>query len=58
MYIEGNLRKKKKQSNNFIIDLTNAKINFEEAKRQIGSIYISKRFLWIDKIFVVKENSI
>lgn len=56
--IEGNLRKKKKQSNNFIIDLTNAKIDFKEAERQIESIYISKRYLWIDKIFIIKENSI
>lgn len=43
--IEGNLRKKKKQSNNFIIDLTNAKIDFKEVERQIESIYISKRYL-------------
>lgn len=56
--IEGNLRKKKMQSNNFIIDLTNAKIDFIEAERQIQSIYISKRFLWIEKIFVIKENKI
>lgn len=56
--IEGNLRKKKKQSNNFIIDLTNTEIDFEEVERQISSIYISKRFLWIDKILVIKENYI
>lgn len=56
--IEGNLRKKKKQSDNFVIDITNAKITFKEMERQIGSIYISKRFLWIDKIFIVKDNSI
>lgn len=56
--IEGNLRKKKKQSNNFIIDLTNAKIDFKQAEMQIESIYISKRYLWIDKIIVVKEGNI
>lgn len=56
--IEGNLRKKKKQANNFIIDLTNAKIDLKETRRQIESIYISKRFLWIDKLFVIKENEI
>ncbi len=56
--IEGNLRKKQKQSNNFIIDLTKAKINLEEAERQIKSIYNSKRYLWIDKILVIKEDGI
>lgn len=56
--IEGNLRKKKKQSNNFIIDVTNSKLDFKETERQIESIYISKRYLWIDKIIIIKENNI
>ncbi len=56
--IEGNLRKKKKQANNFIIDLTNAKIDIKEAERQIENIYTSKRYLWIDKIVIIKESKI
>lgn len=56
--IEGNLRKKKNQANNFIIDVTNTKMDSKEIERQIKSIYISKRFMWIDKIFVIKENKI
>ena len=56
--IEGNLRKKKKQANNFIIDLTNTKIDLLEVKRQIKSIYISKRFLWIDKIVTIKNSEL
>lgn len=56
--IEGNLRKKKEQANNFIIDLTNTNIGFKEMERQIKSIYISKRYLWIDKIFIIKNNNI
>ena len=56
--IEGNIRKKKNQANNFIIDVTNTKMDIKEIERQIESIYISKRYLWVDKIFVVKENSI
>lgn len=56
--IEGNLRKKKKQANNFIIDLTNTNIEFKEIERQIKSIYISKRYLWIDKIFIIKNCNI
>lgn len=56
--IEGNLRKKKEQANNFIIDLTNTNIGFKKMERQIKSIYISKRYLWIDKIFIIKNNNI
>lgn len=56
--IEGNLKKKNKQANNFIIDLTNTNIEFKEIERQIESIYISKRYLWIDKIFIIKKNNI
>lgn len=56
--IEGNLKKKKKQANNFIIDLTNSKLSNEEANRQIESIYISKRYLWIDKIFIINAEKI
>lgn len=56
--IEGNLRKKKNQANNFIIDITSTKMNYKEIERQIKSIYISKRFTWIDKIFIIKENKI
>lgn len=56
--IEGNLRKKKKQSNNFVIDLTSSKIDFKEVERQVESIYISKRYLWINKIIIIKDNNI
>lgn len=56
--IEGNLRKKQKQSNNFIIDITNAKLDVNEAEKQIVSIYNSKRYRWIDKILVIKEKEL
>lgn len=56
--IEGNIKNKQKQANNFIIDLTDTKIDLKEVERQIESIYISKRYLWIDKIFILKGNGI
>lgn len=56
--IEGNLKKKERQSNNFIIDLSNTELELKEAERQIESIFISKRFLWIDRIFIIKGNFI
>ena len=56
--IEGNLRKKKEQSNNFIIDVTKSKLTIEEINKQIHSIYVSKRYTWIDKILIIQENSL
>ena len=56
--IQGNLKGKEAQANNFIIDITNAKLDKQEVKRQIKSIYESKHYLWVDKIFIVKQNDI
>ena len=47
--IQGNLKGKKSQSTNFIIDITNAKFNIREAQRQIKNIYSSKHYIWINK---------
>jgi len=55
--IEGNLKGKKEQANNFIIDITNAKLDIQEAKRQIKIIYNSSHFTWINKIILIKEES-
>jgi len=30
----------------------------EEVERQVKSIYNSKRYLWVDKIIIVKGNKI
>lgn len=54
--IEGNLKGKKEQAHNFIIDITNAKLDQEEAERQIQSIYDSKRYSWIDSIMLIKDE--
>ena len=48
----------KEQSNNFIIDITNAKLNIEEAQKQIQVIYNSKHYNWVDKILLIKNNEI
>lgn len=54
--IEGNLKGKKEQANNFIIDITKAKIDIKEACRQIEVIYNSKHYTWVDEILLIKEN--
>ncbi len=56
--IQGNLKGKEKQSNNFVIDISNAKFDIKEAKRQIENIYNSKHYLWLNKILLIKDNSI
>lgn len=56
--IEGNIKGKKEQANNFVIDITNAKLKDTEAEKQIEKIYQSKRYSWVDKIFLLKESSI
>lgn len=56
--IEGNLKGKKKQANNFIIDITKSELSKEEVEKQIKSIYNSMRYSWVDKIFIIKEDSI
>lgn len=56
--IEGNIKKKERQSNNFIIDITNSELEIEEVERQIKSIYISKRYLWVDKLLIAKNDKI
>lgn len=56
--IQGNLKCKEKQSNNFVIDISNAKFDIKEAKRQIENIYNSKHYLWLNKIVLIKNNCI
>ena len=56
--IQGNLKGKEKQSNNFIIDISNAKFDVKEAERQIENIYNSKHYLWLNKILLLKEKEI
>ena len=56
--IEGNLKKKQEQANNFIIDITQSQIGLEEVEKQINSIYISKRYRWVNKISIIKEDNL
>lgn len=56
--IQGNIKGKEKQSNNFIVDISNAKMDIKEAYRQIENIYNSKHYLWLNKIVLVKDDKI
>lgn len=56
--IQGNLKGKEKQSDNFVIDISNAKFDIKEAERQIKNIYNSKHYLWLNKIILLNSNII
>ena len=54
--IEDTIKKKKRQSNNFIFDITNSKIEKDSLFKQLKKVYNSKTTDWVDKI-IVKENN-
>lgn len=56
--IQGNIKGKKKQANNFIVDITNSKLDISEVYRQINNIYNSKHYLWLNKILLIKTDNI
>lgn len=52
------ISKKKKQSDNFIFDITNTEMSTEEAIKQIQRIYESNNRLWVNKLILIKDNKI
>ena len=57
--IEDLIKKKKRQSFNFIIDVTYSKISNTELMRQINKLFAFKTTNWVKKIIVKdKENII
>ena len=56
--IEDAIKKKRKQSNNFIFDITNSKMELESLLFQIEKIYISKTTSWVDKVIVKKNEDV
>lgn len=56
--IQGNIKGKEKQANNFIIDITNTELSIEETNKQIQNLYNSKHYMWIDEIVLIKNRNI
>ena len=50
------LKNKEKQANNFIIDNTAQNVSDVDILKQIDDIFNSKGFLWIDKIYLLKDD--
>lgn len=56
--IQGNLKGKEKQANNFVIDISKSEMETIEAIEQIRSIYKSKHYTWVDKILLIKGENV
>jgi len=52
------IAKKKKQSPNFIFDITECPLSAEEIERQINGLYSSHHTRFIEKIVVMKDGKI
>ena len=48
----------KKQSNNFIFDISNTPISIREIKNQIDKLYESPNRKWINKIMLIKNQKL
>ena len=54
----GMVKSKKRQANNFVICLDKTELTIQEVERQIEGIYHSEHTKFVDKIVLVKDNSI
>lgn len=54
--VDSAIKKKKNQSSNFIIDITNNKLSEEELLNQVEKIYKTSGREWVDKIIVKKDD--
>lgn len=56
--LEDAIKKKKKQSKNFIIDITKSQMTKEEILRQGIDIYSKHSLVWVDKLILKKDNEL
>lgn len=52
------INKKRKQSNNFIFDISKTKMNTEQAISQIDRIYNAKNRTWVNIIILIKDKNV
>lgn len=56
--LEDSIKRKKRQSKNFIFDITNSKIEKYNLFEQLKKLYSSKATNWVDKIIVKKDKDV
>lgn len=52
------INKKKKQSNNFVFDITKTEMSIEQALLQIERIYNAKNRTWVNTIILIKDKKV
>ncbi len=55
---DNRLNNYKRQSKNFIFDISNNPLSNKEIKKQINNIYNSENRTWVDKIIIKKHNRV
>ena len=56
--IEDTIKRKKRQSKNFIFDITNSNIQENDLLRQLEKVYNSETTKWVNKIIVKKNENV
>lgn len=56
--IYNRIHSKQMQANNFVIDITNAKLTTEDYIKQAQDIYMNKRTYWVNTLIITKNNQI
>ncbi len=56
--IEDSIKKKKRQAENFIFDITNSEIEKDNLFKQLKKIYSSDSTKWVSKVIVKKQNTV
>ena len=56
--IEDSIKKKKRQAENFIFDITNSEIEKDNLFNQLKKIYSSESTKWVSKVIVKKKNTV
>ena len=57
-FLDDGIKRSKMQANNFIIDITNNPLSFDEINRQVICIYNSKYRRWVDILILKKGNKL
>ncbi|MCM1052834.1 MAG: hypothetical protein NC483_02520 [Ruminococcus sp.] len=56
--LDTSIKKKRNQSNNFILDISHSKLSIKEAIRQLNLIFLSKNRKWVNIIILVKNRKL
>lgn len=54
----GLIAKKRKQSHNFVVDITNCPLDMEKLEKQIDELYISPRVGFLEKLVLIKNGEV